>query len=146
MSRFNPDRRPLLPRILTAALLCGIAACVGAAGNGNGNGNTPSKTLTEKLEKYKYEQGAPVESINNYELDGWNYIDRTHIVIHTGPSRDYLVTVMTPCNDLPSAENIAFTTTTGKLTRFDKLMVRGAGGFVQHCPITQINALTKKKD
>ncbi|MET0379836.1 MAG: DUF6491 family protein [Spongiibacteraceae bacterium] len=138
----NPGHRLSLQRILTAVILCGIATVASA----DGTGNTPSKTLTEKLEKYKYQQGEPVDYINNYELDGWNYIDRTHIVIHTGPSRDYLVTVMTPCNDLSTAENIAFTTTTSKLTKFDKLMVRGAGGIVQHCPITQINTLKKKTE
>lgn len=102
------------------------------------------KTLEEKLAKQKYEKGAPVEYINDYELDGWNYIDRNHIVIHTGPSRDYLITVMTPCSDLASAENIAFTTTTHKLTKFDRLMVRGAGGIQQDCPIRAINELKKK--
>ncbi len=127
-----------LPQLVATLILSGVAATASAGDN--------DKTLQEKLAKQKYQQGEAVEYINNYELDGWNYIDRTHIVIHTGPSRDYLVTVMMPCNDLPSAENIAFTTTTGKLTRFDKLMVRGAGGIVQHCPITQINALTKRKD
>lgn len=130
--------RPLSRQhLLFTILFCTITTAATAADN--------SKSLAEKLEKHKYEQGAAVDSINNYELDGWNYIDRTHIVIHTGPSRDYLVTVMTPCNDLSTAENIAFTTTSSKLTKFDKLMVRGAGGIVQHCPITQINALSKKK-
>jgi hypothetical protein len=126
-----------LSRLAALAALTGFTTCALAADNG--------KTLSEKLEKQKYQQGEAIEYINDYELDGWNYIDNTHIVIHTGPSQDYLISVMGNCRDLSTAENIAFTTTTNKLTKFDKLMVRGAGGIVQHCPITQINALTKKK-
>lgn len=133
MSRFLPVCRSLL----TTLALSGVALLATAADK--------DQSLAAKLAKHKYQQGEAVEYINDYELDGWNYIDSTHIVIHTGPSRDYLISLMNSCSDLSSAENIAFTTTTRKLTRFDKLMVRGAGGIVQHCPITQINALTKHK-
>jgi hypothetical protein len=137
MFRFSNTANTPLLRVLAATAIAGFITCASAGDKG--------KTLTEKLEKYKYQQGAPVESINDYELDGWNYIDSTHIVIHTGPSRHYLISLMSSCHDLSTAENIAFTTTTNELTKFDKLMVRGAGDIVQHCPITQINALTKKK-
>lgn len=132
------SRRQSSVHWLTFLALTGVVACASAADNG--------KSLAEKLIKQKYEQGEPVEYINNYELNGWNYVDSSHIVIHTSPSRDYLISLMNSCHDLSSAENIAFTTTTNKLTRFDQLIVRGSGGFVQRCPITQINALNKKKN
>jgi hypothetical protein len=104
------------------------------------------KNLSEKLAKQHLVQGEVVDSISNYVLDGWNYVDNNHIVIHTGPSKHYLVTLMISCHDLSSVENIAFTTTVDRLTKFDRLMVRGPGNIVQHCPIKQINALTKTKD
>ncbi|HET8710457.1 MAG TPA: DUF6491 family protein [Spongiibacteraceae bacterium] len=99
--------------------------------------------LTAKLDKLGYEQGASVERIEHYRVDGWNYIDDKHIVIYAGPSKRFLITTMNHCPDLSSAEHIGFTTTASFLTKFDKLIVRGAGGIVQHCPITEINALQK---
>lgn len=104
--------------------------------------------LAEKLARQHYQQGDVVDTVNDYELDGWNYIDPTHIVIHTGPSRHYLITLVNRCHDLSGAENIAFTTTARQLTKFDKLTVRGAGGIRQDCHIRQINALirTPKSD
>lgn len=101
------------------------------------------KNFNTKLSELGYEQGAPVDRVEHYRVNGWNYIDDRHIVIYAGPSNRFLITTFSNCSDLSSAENIGFTTTTSAVTKFDKLIVRGAGGIVQNCPITQINALTK---
>lgn len=104
------------------------------------------KTFNEKLSKLGYEQGEKVDRVEHYRVNGWNYIDDRHIVIYAGPGDRFLITTLIDCRDLSSTENIGFTTTTSSLTKFDKLIVRGAGGIVQNCPITQINALTKTKE
>lgn len=101
------------------------------------------KDLGAKLSELGYEQGEKVDRIEHYRVNGWNYIDDQHIVIYAGPGNRFLITTLNDCRDLSSTENIGFTTTTSSLTKFDKLVVRGAGGMVQNCPITQINALTK---
>ena len=129
----------------TLTLAGGVHAdsAVAEAKSNNSRAANAEKNLSEKLAKQHLVRGDVVDSINNYALDGWNYVDDNHIVINTGPSKQYLITLMTSCHDLSAAENIAFTTTVNRLTKFDKLMVRGTGGMVQHCPITQINTLTK---
>ena len=99
--------------------------------------------LAAKLARQKLEQGEVVKSIANYKLDGWSYIDSRHLVIHTGPSTHYLISLLRSCPDLSSTENIAFTSTVNQLTKFDKLIVRSAGGIRQQCPIEQIYTLKK---
>lgn len=101
------------------------------------------QALEQKLTKFGYEPGAAVDDIQGYKLDGWNYLDRRHVMIHTGPSERYLVTLMVPCQDLSTAENIGFSTTATKLSKFDKLVVRGSGGMKQDCPISELRKLTK---
>ena len=106
----------------------------------------PAKNFDTKLSKLGYEQGEMVDRVDHYRVQGWNYIDDRHIVIYAGPSKRFLITTLIDCRDLSSAENIGFTTTTSSLTKFDKLIVRGVGGIVQDCPITQINALVKTEE
>ena len=129
----------------TLALAVGIYSATTHADTTNSRAAKNEKNLADKLAKQHLVQGEVVDSINNYTLDGWNYVDDNHIVINTGPSKRYLITLMSSCHDLSSVDNIAFTTTVNRLTKFDKLMVRGISGMVQHCPITQINELTKTK-
>lgn len=99
--------------------------------------------LTTQLSKLGYEQAETVERIPNYRVDGWNYLDDRHIVIYAGPSQRFLITMLINCPDLSSAERIGFTSTTRNLTKFDKLIVRGAGGIVQNCPISELRILNK---
>lgn len=102
-----------------------------------------SKDVSTKLTELGYEQGEVVERVDNYRVNGWNYIDDRHIVIYAGPSKRFLITTLNDCRDLSSAENIGFTSTVNSLSKFDKLVVRGAGGIVQNCPITEIRTLSK---
>lgn len=103
------------------------------------------KSLATRLGELGYTQGEKVDRVQHYDVNSWNYIDDQHIVIYAGPSRRFLVTTMINCHDLRSAENIGFTTTTSSLTTFDKLIVRGAGGMKQNCPITEIHKLIKNE-
>lgn len=103
-------------------------------------------TLQQKLTRLGYTQGEKIDKIHDYKVDGWNYLDDKHIMIYTGPSQRYLVTLMTTCHDLSTAEHIGFSTTVGQMTKFDKLIVRGPGGIKQDCPITSIHKLDRIKD
>jgi len=123
---------------MAAALALVFAAILaGCASNG-----TPA-SLEARLAERGYVLGAPVDRVKRYKLDGWNYLDRTHVIIHTGPSRHQLVTVRNTCHNLSSVEVLAFTTTTGDLTRFDKLIIRGAGNIREECVIEAIHELEK---
>ncbi len=100
-------------------------------------------TFLTKLNELGYEQGETVDRVEHYRVNGWNYIDDRHIVIYAGPGHRFLITTLTDCRDLSSAENIGFTTTTNSLTKFDKLIVRGVGGIVENCALSEIRSLIK---
>jgi len=97
--------------------------------------------LQERLTKLGYAQGEAVEKVQNYRVDGWNYLDDKHIMIYAGPSTRYLISTMTSCSDLSSAERIGFSSTANSLTKFDKIVVRGVGGIIRNCPIDAIYRL-----
>ena len=46
----------------------------------------PQLTLDEQLQKRDYEIVKPVERIQNYNLMGWNSLDRNHLIIQSAPS------------------------------------------------------------
>lgn len=102
-------------------------------------------TLPAKLAKLGYEQVGGVDKIQNYRVDGWNYIDNKHIMIYAGPSQRFLITTTIECPDLASAERIGFSSTATYITKFDKLVVRGTSGIVQNCPIMEMKTLQKIK-
>lgn len=101
-------------------------------------------TLEQKLEKAGYELGGEVDSIQSWQVDGWNRIDDQHAVFNSGPSRDYLVTLQTPCRGLASAETIGFTATVDQVTHFDKLVVHDIG-FTDQCQIDSLHKLKRLK-
>ena len=102
-------------------------------------------TLEQKLAEKNYQLGEPVEKIYDYRLDGWNYLDREHVIMHTGPSGHYLVSLRNPCVNLLGAEVIAFTTTVGHLTRYDKLLVKDTTRVLERCYIESLHKLEKIK-
>ncbi len=101
-------------------------------------------TLETRLTKLGYAQGEKVDSIHDYRIDAWNYLDDRHIMIYTGASSRALISLQTSCYELSGAEHIGFSTTARNLTKFDKVVVRGAGGIIRDCQISEINLLTKK--
>lgn len=130
-----------LNRTMAAALVAALAAFVaGCASTGE------PASLEARLAERGYVLGKTVDRIRQYRLNGWNYLDRTHVIIHTGPSRRQLVTLRNTCNNLGSVEVLAFTTTTGDLTRFDKAIIRGSGGIREECVIESIHELDKLPD
>lgn len=102
--------------------------------------------LQDKLTKLGYARGEPIEKIQNYRVDSWNYIDDQHIMIYAGPSVRYLISTLGSCSDLATAEHIGFSSTANSLTKFDKLVVRGAGGMVRSCPIDAMYQLNSLKN
>lgn len=128
----------LLPLIAKIALACALMFQLSSMAHAE-----TAEDLNAKLGKLGYVQGDVVERVENYRIDGWNYLDDEHIVIYAGPSKRFLITSMINCPDLSSAENIGFTSTVNFVTKFDKLIVRGPGGIVRNCPITEIRMLSK---
>ena len=119
--------------LLLPAILMGACA----------TGSERPPNFEQRLADDGYVLGEQVERIMQYRLDGWSYLDPEHIVMQTGPSTQYLVSLAYRCRELGSAEDIAFTTTGGQLTRYDTLLVNGVGGVVERCPIRSLRRLEK---
>lgn len=86
-----------------------------------------------------------VDSIRDYRIDGWRYVDRYHVILTAGRRENYLVSFMTPCTGLTGAISIGFTSTTGGVTQFDDIVVEGPGQMVEVCAIKEIVRLKDSK-
>jgi len=107
----------------------------------------PQLTLDEQLQKRDYEIVKPVERIQNYNLMGWNSLDRNHLIIQSAPSRAYLVTFKRPCYNLRSAETIGITNTAGTVTLFDSVLVNERPtGYQERCWIENLQELKQTRD
>ncbi len=95
------------------------------------------------LQDREYVQGEQVREIKNYRISGWQSLDDQHIIIDTGVSDDYLVTLNYHCSEIKFAEVIALTNTVDQVTKFDTLFVSDSTGFVRRCPIVSIHKLEK---
>ena len=72
-------------------------------------------------------------------ISSWRPVARDELILWNGPSRAYLVKVWRPVSSLRFAETIGVTRTAGRVTKFDKVLVRG-----QRLPIKQIWRLDPK--
>lgn len=84
-----------------------------------------------------------MESVWSVDLDGWQYLDKQHLLLGQGPGRTYLLTFSRPCNNLHFSNTLGFTTTVGVLTRLDSVVSRDSSGFPEHCPVGDIHRLEK---
>lgn len=124
-----------------AALLCMAAIQVQAEPAGQA---ADTAALDAKLAARGYARGPAVDSVPNYQVDGWHSIDRRHLILSAGASRDYLLTLISDCWDLTTREDIGFTTTATRLTNHDALKLQAPGGGAPStCPITTIEQLVK---
>jgi hypothetical protein len=101
------------------------------------------KSLDQLLSESGYTQGPAVERIQSFRVNGWNYLDRKHVIITVDASRRYLLNLRISCNGLFGAEIIAFTNTVSYLTKFDQLLVRDSTSVLERCPIESMNELNR---
>lgn len=109
-----------------ATLGCALLLCGCATGIDRMAGDTP-------LERYTSYAGEPVERFTAFNVTGWTALSRNKLVVWTGVSDAYLLTVWDTCRDLQFVERIRVTQTGSSISRFDKVIVRG-----DRCPITEI--------
>lgn len=102
-----------------------------------------SLPLEDRLATLGYRQGEPVKSVWRTDIDGWQYLDKRHMVLGTGPGRSYLVEFSYPCRNLNFSNLITYSTTVGALTTLDKIVSLDSGGFPEHCLIGNIYRLEK---
>lgn len=114
-------------------LVLALSACAAST--------TPPVSLTQKLQEKGYRVGAEVKRVSNFRLNGWSEVDDHHVIMTSGVSDRYLLTLRTACINLTGANTIAYTTTVGSLTVSDSLLVRDQFRAPERCPIQSIHQL-----
>jgi hypothetical protein len=97
----------------------------------------------DALARYMDNAGEPVEQFSYLgRFDGWRALGRDKVVVWTGVNDAYLLTVQTPCSELPFANSIALSGTTGTIHRgFDSVKF----GRNQQCRIMEIRPVDYRK-
>lgn len=127
-------------RTMRLALLTTITVIAGACATAP----QEQPTIEQKLGEKNYRIVGEIDRIQDYRIHGWNYIDDYHVIIQGGPSDYYLLTFNQPCLNLRGASTIAFSTTVGRVTTFDKVLVRDRSGLSpEQCLIREMHRLQK---
>ena len=96
--------------------------------------------LTARLSRgtdMELERSGPIERIPNFQIDSWKYVDHYHIVIETHREQ-YLIALQNYCSGINGAIEIGYTSRTGALTRFEKILVHQGFGQPEECYIEDI--------
>ena len=136
--------RSLLP---TVAVLVLLAACAGApAVVGSRSTGAPGGevALAKRLDEMGYSDKKEIKRLSNHRFNGWNYVDKYHVVINFSPTKHYLIQFRTACHDLRHATSIGFKTTMSSVSRGDRLVVRAMHDRLQDCWVATIYELTRK--
>lgn len=128
----------LVKRILALAMLTALVACAGAEQKPD-----EERTVEQILEQKNLRIVEEVDKLINFNIRGWQYVNRQNVVLEDGPSKNYLVELNTPCPNLEFAQVIAFTSFGRIVNRSDFIVVTDAPGRVQRCMIRTFYNLEK---
>jgi Family of unknown function (DUF6491) len=115
-----------------------------------GIGGSPAwaqQTNAERADLARYQKyaGAPVDHVQYFQINGFQYLAPNKLAIWFGVNKLYLLTVQTPCNNLAFANGIGLTARNNVLySKFDAVTFRH-----QRCTILKIepvNELQMKRD
>lgn len=116
-------------RTILVTSMLSLAAC---ATSGPGGG--PREREAAQLERYRAFAGAPVKDFHFWNLDRWEVLGETDLVVWTNPRDAYLLHVQRPCTGLDFANTIALTSTQQRVhARFDAVLFDN-----QRCRIAEI--------
>ena len=122
--------------VTSLLLAAGLAACAGAPPE---EGKSVEQLLAEKNLRI-------VEELNqlvNFNIRGYQYVNRQHVVLQEGVSRNYLVETRAPCPNLEFARTIAFTSTGRVVREYDKLLIHNGPQRFEYCVIKALYRLEK---
>lgn len=104
-----------------------------------------TKAERTDLARYQKYAGAPVDHVQYFQVNGFQYLAPNKVAIWFGVNKLYLLTVQTPCNNLAFANGIGLTAKNNVLySKFDAITFRH-----QRCTILKIepvNELQMKRD
>ncbi|WP_437883575.1 DUF6491 family protein [Pseudomonas sp. LRF_L74] len=123
--------------IVTATLALLLAGCAGAPKLDE------SAPLDERLARLGYRQAEAVDQVQRFDIDGWQYLDKQHIVLGQGVGRAYLISFSRPCRNLAFSNTLGYSTTVGNLTKLDRIVSTDGSGFPEHCLVGEMHRLEK---
>jgi len=99
---------------LAVFLFFGLVACNNHAPRVNYNNFVVDNNLQE------------ISRVQQFRFTGWQPLDKSYMVLLGTHNKAYLLKLMSPCNDLPFAHQIALkqTTSTTLVAKFDKVLVQ----------------------
>ena len=100
-------------------------------------------TLLRRLAELGYRQGETVKSIPVWETQGWEYLDKGHIVLGHAPGRRYLVAFSSPCDNLSFSNRLNIGSTVGAVTRLDRILSYDSSGIPEPCLIGELYRLER---
>ena len=70
-----------------------------------------------------YRNAEQVKDFHLFRMNGWSYVDKSHILISRSPKRHYMLRLKRSCYGLNFALSIGLKTTLSRVTKFDKVVV-----------------------
>lgn len=86
-----------------------------------------------------------VNRVQQFRFTGWQPLDTDYLILLSTHNRAYLLELMSPCQDLPFAQEIALkqTSRTSLVAKFDKVLVQDQ--IPESCTIDKIYELTEEQ-
>jgi len=131
------------PKVFSILLVSSLVASMFLAACSQQALRDETLPLADRLAALGFRQGEPVKSVWQVDIDGWQYLDKSHMVLGTGPGRSYLVEFSYPCRNLNFSNLITYSTTVGSLTTLDKIVSTDSSGIPEYCLIGEIYRLEK---
>ncbi len=110
------------------------------------SGSAYAKDRPDLDEKYQFDTLETVDRFNNWSISGWNVIDQRSLIVHTSPSKAYLLILDRRLWDLHYSEAIAISSSTSSIyARFDTVRVLNRHGINIPARIVKIYRLDGKE-
>lgn len=126
-----------------AMLLASTLLCLSACSQTPLEEEPPLRPLAERLAQLGYQQAEPIDAIQRYDIERWQYLDPQHILVDSGPQRAFLIRFVRPCRNLRFDNAMGYTDTLGRLTRHDKVLSAGTSGVPESCLIDELFRLKR---
>ncbi|KGQ18548.1 hypothetical protein LF41_573 [Lysobacter dokdonensis DS-58] len=120
-------------QMISAVAAVSVTLLLGACSSG--------MTKEQRLSLYESNAGEPIAKINYFSPQGWEEVDRNHVVVTMRPKESYLMRLSGPCLDYDNgAAAMVITTQTGAWVqaKFDRVAFAGSN---MNCRIEEIRPL-----
>lgn len=105
-----------------------------------------AKDTTALDEKYYFDKLETVDRFHNWSINGWNVIDQRSLIVHSSPSKAYLIILDRRLWDLRFTETIAISSTASSIhAGFDTVHVINRHGINIPARIVKIYHLEGKE-